>query len=166
MIHLSIDLETYSDVNLKKAGLYRYVQSPAFEILLFAYSLDGAPTQVIDMAQGEKIPLEVIHALTDPQCLKHAYNAAFEWYCLSKYMGVQLPPSQWRDTMLHGLYAGYTAGLDATGRALGIPENMFTVMFALARLPGWIAHWKEMIGANTKIVRPRQVYIGKRLGEE
>lgn len=123
MIHLSIDLETYSDVNLKKAGLYRYVQSPAFEILLFAYSLDGAPTQVVDMAQGEKISLEVVHALTDPQCLKHAYNAAFEWYCLSKYMGVQLPPSQWRDTMLHGLYAGYTAGLDATGRALGIPED-------------------------------------------
>lgn len=123
MIHLSIDLETYSDVNLKKAGLYRYVQSPAFEILLFAYSFDGAPTQVIDMAQGEIIPLEVIHALTDPQCLKHAYNAAFEWYCLSKYMGAQLPPSQWRDTMLHGLYAGYTAGLDATGRALGIPED-------------------------------------------
>lgn len=123
MIHLSIDLETYSDVNLKKAGLYRYVQSPAFEILLFAYSFDGAPTQVIDMAQGEKIPLEVIHALTDPQCLKHAYNAPFEWYCLSKYMGAQLPPSQWRDTMLHGLYAGYTAGLDATGRALGIPED-------------------------------------------
>lgn len=123
MIHLSIDLETYSDVNLKKAGLYRYVQSPAFEILLFAYSFDGAPTQVIDMVQGEKIPLEVIHALTDPQCLKHAYNAAFEWYCLSKYMGAQLPPAQWRDTMLHGLYAGYTAGLDATGRALGIPED-------------------------------------------
>ena len=123
MIHLSIDLETYSDVNLKKAGLYRYVQSPAFEILLFAYSFDGAPTQVIDMAQGEKILLEVVHALTDPQCLKHAYNAAFEWYCLSKYMGVQLPPSQWRDTKLHGLYAGYTAGLDATGRALGIPED-------------------------------------------
>lgn len=123
MIHLSIDLETYSDVNLKKSGLYRYVQSPAFEILLFAYSFDGAPTQVIDMAQGEEIPMEVIHALTDPQCLKHAYNAAFEWYCLSKYMGAQLPPAQWRDTMLHGLYAGYTAGLDATGRALGIPED-------------------------------------------
>ena len=123
MIHLSIDLETYSDVNLKKAGLYRYVQSPAFEILLFAYSFDGAPAQVIDMAQGEEIPMEVIHALTDPQCLKHAYNAAFEWYCLSKYMGAQLPPAQWRDTMLHGLYAGYTAGLDATGRALGIPED-------------------------------------------
>lgn len=123
MNHLSIDLETYSDVDIKKAGMYRYVQSPAFEILLFAYSFDGAPSQVIDLAQGETIPQHILFALTDPQYLKHAYNAAFEWYCLSKFMGAQLPPSQWRDTMLHGLYAGYTAGLEATGRALGIPED-------------------------------------------
>lgn len=121
--HLSIDLETYSDVDIKKSGMYRYVQSPAFEILLFAYSFDGAPSQVIDLAQGETIPQQVLSALTDPAYLKHAYNAAFEWYCLSKYTGRLLPPSQWRDTMLHGLYAGYTAGLDATGRALGIPED-------------------------------------------
>lgn len=121
--HLSIDLETYSDVDIKKSGMYRYVQSPAFEILLFAYSFDGTPAQVIDLAQGEVIPQAVLSALTDPVYLKHAYNAAFEWYCLSKYMGGLLPPSQWRDTMLHGLYAGYTAGLDATGRALGIPED-------------------------------------------
>lgn len=121
--HLSIDLETYSDVDIKKSGMYRYVQSPAFEILLFAYSFDGAPSQVIDLAQGETIPQQVLSTLTDPAYLKHAYNAAFEWYCLSKYMGRLLPPSQWRDTMLHGLYAGYTAGLDATGRALGIPED-------------------------------------------
>ena len=121
--HLSVDLETYSDVDIKKAGMYRYVQSPAFEILLFAYSFDGAPSQVIDLAQGETIPQHILSALADPRYLKHAYNAAFEWYCLSKYVGMQLPPSQWRDTMLHGLYAGYTAGLDATGRALGIPED-------------------------------------------
>ena len=121
--HLSIDLETYSDVDIKKSGMYRYVQSPAFEILLFAYSFDGAPSQVVDLAQGEAIPQAVLSALTDPAYLKHAYNAAFEWYCLSKYIGRLLPPSQWRDTMLHGLYAGYTAGLDATGRALGIPED-------------------------------------------
>lgn len=121
--HLSIDLETYSDVDIKKSGMYRYVQSPTFEILLFAYSFDGAPSQVIDLAQGEVIPQQVLSALTDPAYLKHAYNAAFEWYCLSKYIGKLLPPSQWRDTMLHGLYAGYTAGLDATGRALGIPED-------------------------------------------
>lgn len=121
--HLSIDLETYSDVDIKKSGMYRYVQSPTFEILLFAYSFDGAPSQVIDLAQGEVIPQQVLSALTDPAYLKHAYNAAFEWYCLSKYIGRLLPPSQWRDTMLHGLYAGYTAGLDATGRALGISED-------------------------------------------
>lgn len=121
--HLSIDLETYSDIDIKKAGAYRYVQSPNFEILLFAYSVDGAPVQVVDMAQGEAIPESILSALTDPDYLKHAYNAAFEWYCLSRYMGQELPPSQWRDTMLHGLYAGYTAGLDATGRALGIPED-------------------------------------------
>lgn len=121
--HLSIDLETYSDVDIKKTGLYRYAQSPAFAILLFAYSIDSAPPQVIDLAQGETIPQDVLSALTDPAYIKHAYNAAFEWCCLGRYLGCQLPPEQWRDTMLHGLYAGYTAGLDATGRALGIPED-------------------------------------------
>lgn len=121
--HLSIDLETYSSVNLKKAGAQAYIRSPDFEILLFAYSLDGGPVQVIDMAQGEAIPTDILAALTAPEYLKHAYNAAFEWGCLSRYMGQELPPSQWRDTMLHGLYCGYTAGLEATGRALGIPED-------------------------------------------
>ena len=121
--HLSIDLETYSSVNLKKAGAQAYIRSPDFEILLFAYSLDGGPVRVIDMAQGEAIPTDILAALTAPEYLKHAYNAAFEWGCLSRYMGQELPPSQWRDTMLHGLYCGYTAGLEATGRALGIPED-------------------------------------------
>lgn len=121
--HLSIDLETFSSVNIKKAGAQAYIRSPDFEILLFAYSVDGGPVQVIDMAQGEVIPQVIFHALTDPAFVKHAYNAAFEWGCLSKYMGLKLPPSQWRDTMLHGLYCGYTAGLDATGRALGLPED-------------------------------------------
>lgn len=121
--HLSIDLETYSSVNLKKAGAQAYIRSPDFEILLFAYSLDGGPVQVIDMAQGEVIPTDILAALTAPEYLKHAYNATFEWGCLSRYMGQELPPSQWRDTMLHGLYCGYTAGLEATGRALGIPED-------------------------------------------
>ena len=121
--HLSIDLETYSSVNLKKAGAQAYIRSPDFEILLFAYSLDGGPVRVIDMAQGEAIPTDILAALTAPEYLKHAYNAAFEWGCLSRYLGQELPPSQWRDTMLQGLYCGYTAGLEATGRALGIPED-------------------------------------------
>lgn len=123
MDHLSIDLETFSSVPIQKAGAQKYIQSPDFEILLFAYSLNGAKSVCCDFAQGETLPKWVAEALLDPQCLKHAYNAPFEWGCLSRYMGRQLPPAQWRCTMFHGLYAGYTAGLDATGRALGLPED-------------------------------------------
>lgn len=123
MRHLSIDLETYSGVPIGKAGAYKYVRSPDFEILLFAYSLDGGKVECIDLAQGDPVPDEILQMLDDPTVLKHAYNAAFEWGCLSRYLGRQLPPEQWRCTMLHGLYAGYTAGLDATGRALGLPED-------------------------------------------
>ena len=121
--HLSIDLETYSSVNITKAGAQAYVRSSDFEILLFAYSLDGAPVQVIDMACGEKIPWWLYDALTNPTYIKHAFNAAFEWGCLSRLLGVKLPPSQWRDTMLHGLYCGYPAKLAAVGSALGLPED-------------------------------------------
>ncbi len=120
--HLSIDLETYSSVPLQKSGAYKYIQSPDFEILLFAYSLDGAPVEIIDLACGEVLPPWLIAALSDPTYIKHAYNAGFEWACLSKYIG-PLPVEQWRCTMLHGLYCGYTAGLEATGRALGLPED-------------------------------------------
>lgn len=123
MDHLSIDLETFSSVPIQKAGAQKYIQSPDFEILLFAYSLNGAEPVCCDFAQGETLPQWVAEALLDPQCLKHAYNAPFEWGCLSRYMGRQLPPAQWRCTMFHGLYAGYTAGLDVTGRALGLPED-------------------------------------------
>ena len=123
MDHLSIDLETFSSVPIAKAGAQKYIASPDFEILLFAYSLNGAPPVCCDIAQGELLPDWVLDALCDPQCLKHAYNAAFEWGCLSKFMERQLPPEQWRCTMFHGLYAGYPAGLDATGRALGLPED-------------------------------------------
>lgn len=123
MDHLSIDLETYSSVPIQKAGAQKYIMSPDFEILLFAYSLNGAEPVVCDFAHGEMLPKWVAEALLDPQCLKHAYNAVFEWSCLSRYMGRQLPPPQWRCTMLHGLYAGYTAGLGATGQALGLPED-------------------------------------------
>lgn len=123
MHNLSIDLETYSSVDIKKAGAQKYIQSPDFEILLFAYSLDYAEPVCIDFAQGEILPPWLADALTNPDYLKKAYNAPFEWGCLSKYIGRQLPPEQWRCTMFKGLYAGYTAGLDATGRALGLPED-------------------------------------------
>ena len=121
--HLSIDLETYSSVPIGKAGLYKYVQSPDFEILLLAYSVDGEPPLLVDLAQGEILPDWLYQAIYSPGFIKHAYNAAFEWYCLSKFYGIILPVEQWRDTMLHGLYCGYTAGLDATGKALGLPAE-------------------------------------------
>ncbi len=123
MHHLSIDLETFSSVPIAKAGAHKYIESHDFEILLFAYSVDGGDVFCVDLMQGEILPNWLIDALTSPDYIKHAYNAAFEWGCLSRYLGRQLPPEQWRCTMFHGLYAGYTAGLDATGRALGLPED-------------------------------------------
>ncbi len=103
MHHLSIDIETYSSVPLRKAGMYKYIQSPDFEILLFAYSLNSARVEVVDLAQGGVLPQWIVGALTDPTYIKHAYNAAFEIRCLSKFIGQPLPPDQWRCTMAHGL---------------------------------------------------------------
>ena len=122
MHHLSIDLETYSDAPIVKTGAQRYILDPSFEILLFAYSVDGQPVQIIDLANGETVPEWLKTALVNPAYIKHAYNAPFEFGCLSKYYG-QLYPAQWRCTMFHGLYCGYTAGLEATGKALGLPED-------------------------------------------
>ena len=121
--HLSIDLETFSSVPIGKAGAYKYIQSPDFEILLFAYSVDGSPVEIVDLARGEILPEWLYAAVKSPEYIKHAYNAAFDWYCLSKFYGFMLPVNQWRDTMLHGLYCGFTAGLDATGKALGLPAE-------------------------------------------
>lgn len=120
--HLSIDIETRSSVDIGKAGAYRYAQSPDFRILLFAWQLDEGETEVADLACGEEIPAGVVSMLQDPNVVKHAYNAAFEWYCLNR-AGYPTPIEQWRCTMVHGLYCGYTAGLDATGRAIGLPED-------------------------------------------
>lgn len=120
--HLSIDIETKSSVDIGKAGAYKYAQSPDFGILLFAYSLDDSPVRVVDLACGEKIPETIRLALMDPAVTKHAYNAAFEWYCLNR-AGYQTPLEQWKCTMAHGLYCGYTAGLDATGKAIGLPQE-------------------------------------------
>lgn len=120
--HLSIDIETRSSVDISKAGAYKYAQSPDFEILLFAYRGDDDPLNVVDLKNGDELPCWLILALEDPDVIKHAYNAAFEWYCLNR-AGYKTPIEQWRCTMAHGLYCGYTAGLDATGRAIGLPQD-------------------------------------------
>ena len=120
--HLSIDIETRSSVDISKAGLYKYAQSPDFGVLLFAYKMDKEDVKIIDLACGEHLSQKIIDALRDPCVIKHAYNAAFEWYCLNR-AGIKTPLEQWRCTMMHGLYCGYTAGLGATGKAIGLPED-------------------------------------------
>ena len=122
MEHLSIDIETKSSVDIGKAGLYRYAQSEDFEILLFAYRYGDESVQIVDLSQGEKIPDKIVEDLSNPEIVKHAYNAAFEWYCLNK-AGYKTPLCQWKCTMIHGLYCGYTAGLDVTGKAIGLPQD-------------------------------------------
>lgn len=101
--------------------MYKYLQSSDFEILLFAYSFDSEPVKVIDLAQGEQLPKELVTALADPNIVKTAYNAAFEWYCLNKFW--KTPIEQWQCTMAKGLYCGYPAGLSAIGNAIGLSED-------------------------------------------
>ena len=123
MRRLHIDLETFSGVPIADAGLYRYVESPDFEILLFSYAYDDGEVVCVDLAQGESIPMRVLIDLVNPNFVKVAHNASFEWRCLSKHLGRQLPANQWRCSMLHCLYAGYPASLDAAGASLGLPED-------------------------------------------
>ncbi len=118
---LHIDLETFSDINITKAGLYKYVQSPAFEILLFAYSYDYEPVRIVDLAAGEQIPLQVIHDLNDPNVTKTAHNAAFEINCLKRYFATET--CQWHCAMVHAYYCGLPGQLGQLGRALGLPEG-------------------------------------------
>ena len=124
---LSIDLETYSDQPLAKTGVYRYVESPDFEILLFAYSVDGAPVQQIDLACGEKIPSEILCALEDDKVIKWAFNANFERICLSRFLGYPtgdyLEPDSWKCSMVWAAYMGLPLSLEGAGAVLGLEKQ-------------------------------------------
>lgn len=124
---LSIDLETYSDQPLAKTGVYRYVESPDFEILLFAYSVDGGPVQQIDLACGEKIPSEVLSALEDETVTKWAFNANFERICLSRFLGYPtgdyLKPDSWKCSMVWAAYMGLPLSLEGAGAVLGLEKQ-------------------------------------------
>ena len=124
---LSIDLETYSDQPLAKTGVYRYVESPDFEILLFAYSVDGGPVQQIDLACGEKIPSEVLSALEDETVTKWAFNANFERICLSHFLGYPtgdyLKPDSWKCSMVWAAYMGLPLSLEGAGAVLGLEKQ-------------------------------------------
>ena len=124
---LSIDIETYSSVNLAKSGVYRYAESPDFEILLFGYSADGAPVKVVDLAAGETLPADVRSALTDPTVTKWAFNAQFERVCLSRYLGYPtgryLDPSSWHCTMVWAATLGLPLSLEGVGAVLGLEKQ-------------------------------------------
>lgn len=127
---LSIDLETYSDQPLAKTGVYRYVESPDFEILLFAYSVDGGPVQQIDLACGEKIPSEILYALEDEIVTKWAFNANFERICLSRFLGYPtggyLEPDSWKCSMVWAAYMGLPLSLEGVGAVLGLEKQKLT----------------------------------------
>ena len=120
---LSADIETFSDVDLVKCGVYAYADSPAFEILLFAYSFDGGETQIIDLAQGEKLPAEVEDAIFDVSVTKTAYNANFERTCLSKHFGRYIPPESWHCSAVQAAMLALPRSLEDVGRVLGLDEQ-------------------------------------------
>ena len=120
---LSMDIECFSDVDLIKCGVYAYADSPAFEILLFAYSFDGGETQIIDLAQGEKLPAEVEEAIFDVSVTKTAYNANFERTCLSKYFGRYIPPESWHCSAVQAAMLALPRSLEDVGRVLGLDEQ-------------------------------------------
>ncbi len=144
MKNISIDIETYSDVDLQKCGVYKYVESENFEILLFAYSVDGSEVTVVDLAQGEEIPLEIIKALTDEDITKWAFNANFERVCLSVYLrrfyeneftsysiledtvDDYLSPVSWKCSMIWSAYMGLPLSLAGAGAVLGLSEQKMT----------------------------------------
>lgn len=127
---LSIDIETYSDVQLPKTGVYRYCESDNFEILLFAYSVDSQPVQVVDLACGETIPEEIIVALEDDTVIKWAFNAAFERICLSRFLGyptgTYLSPESWRCSMIWAATMGLPLSLEGVGAVLGLEKQKLT----------------------------------------
>ena len=120
---LAIDIETYSDVDLTKCGVYAYCDSPQFEILLFAYAFDEEETEIIDLACGEHLPQRVLDALEDTTVIKTAFNAAFERTCISKYLGKKLPPVSWQCTAVQSAMLALPLSLDGVGEVLNIKRK-------------------------------------------
>ena len=117
---LSIDIETFSSVDLTKCGVYKYTESEDFEILLFAYAFDDEDIKIIDLAQGEKLPKEVIEAIYSTNVIKSAFNAQFERVCLSRYFSMELPIEQWRCSMVHSLTLGLPGSLENVAKCLNL----------------------------------------------
>lgn len=130
---LSIDIETFSSVDLTKCGVYAYTRAEDFEILLLAYAFDDEPVEIIDLASGERIPDKVINALTNPNIIKSAFNANFERTCLAKHLNTPMPPEQWRCSMAHSLTLGLPASLKEVARCLKLSQQKMDEGKALIR---------------------------------
>ncbi len=126
MESIEIDIESYSDVDLSKCGVYKYSSSPNFEILLFGYSVDGGEVKVIDLACGEEIPAEILAALFDESVTKWAFNAMFERVCLSNYLGEWLEPESWKCSMVWSATLGLPLSLENVGAVLGLEKQKLT----------------------------------------
>lgn len=120
---LAIDIETYSDVSLPDCGVHRYAASEQFEILLFAYSLNDEPTQIIDLASGEKIPDKIMEYLMDDSVIKTAYNAAFERNCINRFFDLSLKPEGWRCTLVQASMLSLPLSLEGVGEALNLDKK-------------------------------------------
>lgn len=127
MKSLSVDLETFSSADIGKTGVYRYCETDDFEVLLFGYSVDAGPVHVIDLTNGELLPVEIRYALTDPSVTKWAFNASFERICLSRFLGLPtdeyLDPHQWRCTMIWSAYLGLPLSLAGVGAVLKLEKQ-------------------------------------------
>ena len=127
MKSISVDIESYSSTNLTKSGVFRYCEAEDFEVLLFGCSIDGSVVRVYDLALGEKLPREIIRALSDDSVIKWAFNAAFERICLSRYLGLPtgtyLNPASWRCTMVWSAYLGLPLSLMGVGAVLGLEKQ-------------------------------------------
>lgn len=129
MAKMSVDIETYSSIDLSKTGVYRYVEAPDFDILLIGFSIDGGPVEVIDCTarhnnyEEEKKMVQFKKHLYDPECIKKAFNANFERTCLAKWLGKEMPPEEWHCTMIKCLTMGLPGNLAGAGMALGLPED-------------------------------------------
>lgn len=141
MRELGIDIETYSSRDLSKCGVYKYVEAPDFAVLLFAYSVDNGPVSCVDFAQGEELSDEILNALSDPDVIKTAWNAAFERICLSKHFGLSRPfdPAQWKCTMVRAARMGLPLSLGQCGEVLKLADGKMTEGKTLIRffsMPG------------------------------
>ena len=181
---ITIDIETRSDKDISKCGVYAYTDTPYFDILLFAYSIDEQPVQVVDMANGEEIPESILAALADENVVKRAFNVNFERVCLSKYLRKNYPqyfqsysidedtvgdflnPESWHCSMIHARTLGLPSSLAEVGKVLGIEQQKMTVFrsFIIRKIipinGKFLKHTtSEMLGLNWKLTEDCHVSL-------